>query len=319
MGSCSAAIGNNEFINVYTKGHTLGDAELGRYNNIFRYLTNSEGRTGETAAKIEARQRSIFSEDMKRPEQSLLMRLKSILNQVGKDSQPDLSPQTIAKLDELLTIFGDDPDLTRKLVQEKIHPEALNALAEFRAAPPNTGNTDHVTLDNVVHIRSATDSLPAPHAVELEKPVQESALATEKANATEARTSGLLRGLSEVFEFMGRWMSPFMNLLSAATRLGNLAMSLVRGEEVDWSKEGLRLAGDLTGTLFPPMGAMANSALNLYYNESEILGGANRYVDEGRKDNYFRRQWDGIVDSVKSVPTTGGHHADSLTAAAISV
>ena len=108
-----------------------------------------------------------------------------------------------------------------------------------------------------------------------------------------------MRALMEIFEFVGRFMTPVFNLASLAVRALRVGHDLLTGKEVDWKKEGLRMATDLAGVFFPPAGALGNSALNVWFNESQILGGVNELWDDAEKENPFRNAATNIWDGAK--------------------
>jgi hypothetical protein len=131
----------------------------------------------------------------------------------------------------------------------------------------------------------------------------------EKKEAEEARKPGFWRGLMEIFEFFMRLMNPFYNMLSACVRVAKIAFKLVTGKKVDWKDELSRLALDLVGCI-PGMGwvgAIGNTAMNVWKNESQILGGANELFDDGiKKDSYLRGMIDSGIDVVKDVGSGAG-------------
>lgn len=132
----------------------------------------------------------------------------------------------------------------------------------------------------VLEQRVAVESDRADHA-------EEARAADARKQAEELQKPGFLRGLIEIFEFIGRFVSPLFNAISFFVRLSRVAWNYIQGEDIDWKKEGLRLAGDFAGIFFPPAGAIANAGFNVFSEEifgieggeSEILGGVNYLVD----------------------------------------
>ena len=172
--------------------------------------------------------------------------------------------------------------------------DAVNPKQEVRVQPSAPSQSEGITGPNQRKIADLEKRL---------ENLETTGRVREETEANESRKSGFMRALKEVFEFMGRWTMPFFNLLSAVFRAVRIGVQLLKGEEIDWQKEGLRMAGDLIGTFAPPIGAMANAGLNLYYNESELLGGVNRLTDETKKDNYFRRQIGEILNPFQKSPS----------------
>lgn len=123
--------------------------------------------------------------------------------------------------------------------------------------------------------------------------------AREKAEADEAKKPGFFRALLEIFEGVGRWFNPFFNIVSAVFRVAKIGYKVLTGKKVDWTNEGIRLVGDVAGIFFPPVGAAVNAGMNLWKNESEVLGGMNEVFDKEKKENPFRRGFTGATDIIK--------------------
>ena len=115
----------------------------------------------------------------------------------------------------------------------------------------------------------------------------------------EAKTPGFFRALLEIFEFVGRFFSPMINMMSAATRLFRILPEMLKGE-VD-KAELIRLAGDVAGIFFPPAGAIVDAGMDYWFNESEILGGMNRKFDDGEVENPFRHGIEKATEGLKDL------------------
>jgi hypothetical protein len=129
--------------------------------------------------------------------------------------------------------------------------------------------------------------------------------ADEAKAAERARNPGFGRMLLEICEALGRFMSPILNIVSACVRLLRVGYELLTGQKVDWLKEGLRMAGDIAGIFFPPAGAIANTAFNLWFDESEMLGGINEIFDKAKVKNQMRFEavevWNGVTGFAKDI------------------
>lgn len=137
--------------------------------------------------------------------------------------------------------------------------------------------------------REQTDSL---------RQMEEARAAEEAKAAADAKKPSFFRALLEIFEFIGRFLTPITNLVSACVRLVKVAVKLCQGQQIDWKKEGLRMLGDVVGIFCPPAGAIANTAFNLWWNESQILGGVNEIFDKATVANPFRTVAEKVVDVV---------------------
>ncbi len=96
----------------------------------------------------------------------------------------------------------------------------------------------------------------------------------EKA-AEEAKTSGWFkRGLLEVFEIFARIMFPPLNWIFLGIQALNVAYRWIKGETIDWKKEGLLALGNLVGGFVPFVGAAATVGNNLLMEEdhSRLFG-----------------------------------------------
>lgn len=118
--------------------------------------------------------------------------------------------------------------------------------------------------------------------VELERELttaRQNRVQQEKMQADDAKKPSFKRTVFEVVEFFARFFTPFFNLISAIFRVLKIAYKLLTGQKVDWKREGLRLLGDIAGVFFPPAGAVINAGLNMWFNESQLLGGINEPFD----------------------------------------
>lgn len=118
----------------------------------------------------------------------------------------------------------------------------------------------------------------------------------------EARKPSFFRAVLEIAEFVGRLFMPFFNLVSALVRVTRVGYDLLSGREVDWKNESQRLMGDVIGIFFPPAGAFLNAGMNWWNDESELLGGANKFFDEGEQPfsvKHYAEQ--GIGKAISSV------------------
>jgi hypothetical protein len=231
---------------------------------------------------------------------------------------PNGTTKELAKMLDQLS-----PEDQQSVIEKRLTPEMQTQLATFRqvaankverqqrdemvATIPAMQTTINAQAEEIKGLKEAQQkpaNAPSMREQELEARLAEleNAAATKEAEeAEEAGKSDFMRGLGEIFEFIGRFFTPFWNMVSAVTRLVKVCYNLLKGEKIDWTEEGLRMAGDIAGVFFPPAGAIANAGLNIYYDDSEILGGINELYDDADKDNYFRRQGEGLVDGAKGL------------------
>ncbi len=148
--------------------------------------------------------------------------------------------------------------------------------------------------------------------IELERELartRETRVEQEKAQKDAAKKPGFMRTVLEVFEFFGRFFTPFFNLISAFFRVLKIGYKLITGQKIDWKKEGLRLLGDIAGIFFPPAGAVINAGLNLWFNESQLLGGINEpfdyYQDPKTGKKIYVTKESGIRSTGKSIMGVG--------------
>lgn len=152
----------------------------------------------------------------------------------------------------------------------------------------------------------------------------------ERKEAEEAKKPGFWRTLCEIIEFIARWFLPIVNLIAACVRVAKiLYVGFTKGwDKIDWKDELIRLAGDVVGIFFPPVGAITNTVMNVVdplqmfekdgrkNGQSQILGGINpevlnpmdreHFLKIGKlidvspndKDNWFRGTFNDAVDGV---------------------
>jgi len=104
------------------------------------------------------------------------------------------------------------------------------------------------------------------------------------------------RALIDIFQFLAGWMTPLVHLASlvgSVIRIGYM-LATGRAKDIDWIQEGAYTLGYIAGCFWPPVGAVATAGLNIYYNESRLLGGINDAFDDANHDdgehtkNWFR-------------------------------
>jgi hypothetical protein len=152
---------------------------------------------------------------------------------------------------------------------------------------------------------SYTDGWVAPGAVQtpripnqqFQDHVVQGAVETRANGSERTREPSFFQSVLEVLEFVARCFFPIVSLVSAAIRIGRMIFSFFSGEHhehIDWTRELIRLGGDLLAVipgLGGPLSAIANTSLNWWYGtESEkqqgaqIMGGANYLLGKGWDD-----------------------------------
>jgi len=195
-----------------------------------------------------------------------------------------------------------------------VQPAALELgtdRVERRTGPQSSSEVDELRKQ-VDALRSQVGTLKRSDVEQATKQREEekARAAAEAAAAREATEPGFLksvaRALMEIAEFASRFLTPFANLAALIVRVLRIIVALVQGQHIDWTKEGLRALGDLAGCFFPPAGAIANSAFNLWWDESQLTGGVNEIFDGADIRNPFRRAAEGSWNAVSGL--FGGKH-----------
>lgn len=106
----------------------------------------------------------------------------------------------------------------------------------------------------------------------------------------------------EIFDFVIRLfpgIGQIYSLFSAIVQVGRLAYALLSGqnrEQIDWTKELARLAGNLMGVAFPFAGALMHGMLNYWFDAMsetrqgvQIAGGLNYMLPEEYGFGPYRR------------------------------
>ena len=194
-----------------------------------------------------------------------------------------------------------------------VQPPSPNTGTSIRTPGP-VDRTDH---DLVLAERDAM-------AAELAG-LQDELAAENVANAEASKKPGFLRALMEIGEFILRLLpgiGQIVSAISAVVRLSRIVADWMDpNKEVD-KADLVALAGDLAGTFIPVFGglisATTNAGVNIWKNESNILGGINRaswlqrfsetpiignFIDRGDVESPAVYYTKGIIDGGKSLFT----------------
>ena len=151
-----------------------------------------------------------------------------------------------------------------------------------RPPSPNTGTSirNAGTVD-----RSEHDRVLAEHdAMSAELNDMQNELAAENvANAEASKKPSFLRALLEIGEFVLRLLpgiGQIVSAISAVVRLSRIVADWMDPNKKVDKADLVGLAGDLAGTFIPIYGgllsATTNAGVNIWKNESNLLGGINR-------------------------------------------
>jgi hypothetical protein len=110
----------------------------------------------------------------------------------------------------------------------------------------------------------------------------------EARDSEASRQPGVVSAAFEILELAARFALPIVNLAILTIRLLVNVVYAMRGRVIDWHREGWRLAGDLAGCVFAPLGALANVSFNLAWDQSQIAGGINELFRQPNKHDPFR-------------------------------
>ena len=197
---------------------------------------------------------------------------------------------------------------TSGVSQSPAQGASVTAPTTAPAAAPVVDNRDRVEPSRPQPTSSGADLTSLQRQVdELKAQLEterQARVAREKKEADEAKKPGFMRTVMEIFDLFGRLFVPFYNMASAAFRVLNIGYKLIAGQDVDWKKEGARLAADLAGAFVPGIGgvisAAVNGGMNYWFNESQVMGGANELFDGGvKKESGIRSMVDGTADLLK--------------------
>ncbi len=202
--------------------------------------------------------------------------------------------------------------------------ESSSSLPSVQPPSPNGGTSIRTPgpVDRTEHdmVLAERDAMAAELAG-----LQDDMAAENVANAEASKKPGFLRALLEIGEFILRLMpgiGQIVSGISAIVRFSRIAADWMDpNKEVD-KADLVALAGDLAGTFLPVYGglisATTNAGVNIWKNESNLLGGINRVswlqrfhdtpivghlIDRGDVESPAVYYSKGIVDKGKSLFT----------------